>query len=233
MKKGKRYLKAQEIVIKKQTYSISDAVTVLCDLPKVKFDETVEMSMHLGVDPKQSDQMVRGTVSLPHGTGRTVRVIAFAKGEKVKEAQEAGADFSGFEDLVKKVGEGWFEFDAVVAAPDTMREVGKLGKMLGPRGLMPSPKAGTVTNDIATAVKELKSGRIEFKTDKTGNLHIPLGKKSFNASSLMENLNAVCGAINRMKPPSVKGAYIKSCYLSTTMGPSVCIDLKELYSVTA
>lgn len=232
MKKGKRYNKALALINSDKSYLVKEAVNVIAQFPKAKFDETVEMAMRLGVDPKQSDQMVRGTVSLPHGTGKDVRVIVFAKGEQVKEAQEAGADEVGFEELVKKVEGGWLEFDAVVAAPDTMREVGKLGKVLGPRGLMPSPKAGTVTQDLATAVKELKSGRIEFKIDKTANLHIPLGKHSFQENAIVDNLSAAYHAVLRVKPATVKGVYVKSCYLTTTMGPSIRVDLKDLMTAS-
>jgi large subunit ribosomal protein L1 len=193
-----------------------------------KFDETVELHMRLGVDPRHADQMVRGTVVLPHGTGSTKRVLVVASGEKLKEAEEAGADHVGGAEMVKKIQEGWLEFDAVVSTPDMMREVGKLGKVLGPRGLMPNPKTGTVTFDIAAAVREIKAGKVEFRVDKTAIIHVPLGKLSFDDKKLVENAEALMQAIVRAKPPSAKGKYVRSVYLASTMGPSVEIDASAI-----
>ena len=189
-----------------------------------KFDESVEVAMNLGVDPRHADQMVRGTVNLPHGTGKTVRVLVFAKGEQLLEAQEAGADFAGGAELVEKVKGGWFGFDVVVASPDMMRDVGKLGSLLGPRKLMPSPKAGTITNDIVKTVKELKAGKIEFRVEKNGIIHSAVGKVSFSAEQLLENLQAVVEAVMRARPAASKGTYLKNLTISTTMGPGVKID---------
>ncbi|MFQ3574019.1 MAG: 50S ribosomal protein L1 [Thermodesulfovibrionales bacterium] len=209
-------------------YSIQDAIDFLKTNAFAKFDETVDVAINLGVDPRKSDQMVRGTVVLPYGTGKPVRVLVFAKGEKEKEAREAGADYVGAEDLVEKIQKGWLEFDKAVATPDVMGMVGKLGKILGPRGLMPNPKLGTVTFDIAKAVQEIKAGKVEFKVEKAGILHIPVGKISFDKEKLVENLMAVLKAVVRAKPQTSKGKYLKRLTISTTQGPGLKIDLSKL-----
>jgi large subunit ribosomal protein L1 len=211
-------------------YSISEAVDTLKKCPAVKFDQSVDISMAIGVDPKRSDQQVRGTVSLPNGTGKKMRVLVFAKGDKVKEALAAGADFAGHEELFDKVNGGWTDFDAVISTPDLMRDVGKLGKVLGPRGLMPTPKAGTVTTDIAKAVADVKAGKIEFKLDKHGIVNNMIGKLSFESGKLIENIKSFLNAISKAKPASAKGQYMKSAYLSSTMGPGLRIDLREIMS---
>jgi large subunit ribosomal protein L1 len=225
---SKRYKKASEIVDTKKPYPLKSAVEVLTRFPKAKFNETVDLAFRLGVDPKQSDQMVRGTVPLPHGSGKTVRVLVFAKsGAAAEAARVAGAEYVGFDDLIKKCQEGWADFDVAVATPEAMTEVRKLGKVLGPRGLMPNPKTGTVTDDTAKAVKEVKAGRVEFKIDKAGNVHVPVGKASFTVEQITENARAVIEAVTKAKPASVKGVYIRSCTLSATMSPPVRVDLKE------
>jgi large subunit ribosomal protein L1 len=225
---SKRYKKALELVDGKKTYPLKAAVEILTKFPKAKFNETVDLAFRLGVDPKQSDQMVRGTVPLPHGSGKTVRVLVFAKsGPAAEAAKTAGAEYVGFEDMIKKCQEGWADFDVAVATPEAMGEVRKLGKVLGPRGLMPNPKTGTVTDDTARAVKEVKAGRVEFKTDKAGNIHVPVGKVAFSAAQIEENARAVIDAVAKARPHSVKGAYMQSCTLSATMSPSVHVDPKE------
>src|SRR6266850_1966287 len=224
---GKRYDNAVKLVDSKKHYRLGEAIELLKKLPKVKFDETLELDFNLGVDPKQSDQMVRGTVALPHGSGKKVRVVVFAKGEAAQAAKDAGADFVGYEDLVKKCQEGWTDFDVAVATTEAMQEVRKLGKVLGPRGLMPNPKTGTVTDDTAKAVKEVKAGRVEFKIDKAGNVHVPVGKISFNTTQIEENARAVIEAVSKARPHSVKGTYIQTCTISATMSPPVRVDLKE------
>ncbi len=225
---SKRYKKALEQVDAEKAYSLKDAVGVLAKFPKAKFNETVDLAFRLGVDPKHSDQMVRGTVPLPHGRGKVVRVLVFAKGGPPAEAaKSAGAEFVGFEDMIEKCKGGWTDFDVAIATPDAMVEVRKLGKVLGPRGLMPNPKTGTVTEDTAKAVKEVKAGRVEFKVDKTGNIHVPVGKASFAANELEENARAVIEAVARAKPHSAKGTYMLSCTLSATMSPPVRVDVKE------
>lgn len=210
-----------------KTYSVKDAIDILKKCPTVKFDQTVEVSLKLGVDPRRSDQGVRGTVSLPNGTGKTMKILVFAKGDKVKEALAAGADYAGHDELFEKINGGWTDFDAVIATPDMMRDVGKLGKVLGPRGLMPTPKAGTVTTDIAKAVQELKGGKIEFKLDRHGVINNGVGKLSFDADKLVQNIQAFLTAIQRAKPASAKGHYMKSLVISSTMGPGLKIDLRE------
>src|SRR5438874_7967095 len=208
---SKRYRKALEQVDANKAYPLKSAVEVLAKFPKAKFNETVDLAFRLGVDPKQSDQMVRGTVPLPHGSGKTVKVLVFAKnGPAADAAKAAGAEFVGFDDLIKKCTEGWADFDVAIATPDAMSEVRKLGKVLGPRGLMPNPKTGTVTEDTARAVKEVKAGRVEFKIDKAGNIHVPVGKASFNPTQIEENARAVIDAISKARPHSVKGIYIQS-----------------------
>lgn len=212
----------------KKSYPIKSAVEVLAKFPKAKFNETLDLAFRLGVDPKQSDQMVRGTVPLPHGSGKTVRVLVFAKsGPAADAARAAGAENVGFEDMIKKCQDGWSDFDVAVATPEAMGEVRKLGKVLGPRGLMPNPKTGTVTDDTARAVKEVKAGRVEFKVDKAGNIHVPVGKTSFSPIQIEENARAVIEAVVKAKPHSVKGMYVQSCTLSATMSPPVRLDLKE------
>lgn len=221
---SKRYKEAIAKYDTTKTYQLDEALEILTQLPKAKFDETVEVAINLGVDPRHSDQMVRGSVTLPNGTGKTVRVLVFAKGEKEKEALEAGADYVGAEDLVEKIQQGWLEFDKAVATPDIMGLVGKLGKILGPRGLMPNPKVGTVTFDVAKAVKELKAGKIEFKVDKAGIVHAPIGKISFGKEKIKENFIALLDTIIKLKPSTSKGIYLKKCSISSTMGPGIKID---------
>src|ERR1041384_1905102 len=212
---SKRYKKSLELVDASKSYPLKSAVEVLAKFPKAKFNETVELAFRLGVDPKQSDQMVRGTVPLPHGSGKTVKVLVFAKpGPSADAAKAAGAEFVGFEDMIKKCNEGWSDFDVAVAAPEAMAEVRKLGKVLGPRGLMPNPKTGTVTDDTAKAVKEVKAGRVEFKVDKAGNVHVPIGKASFGADQIEENARAVIDAVIKARPHSVKGSYVNTCTIS-------------------
>jgi large subunit ribosomal protein L1 len=225
---SKRYDKALKQVDGKKLYPLKTAVEVLGKLPKAKFNETVDIAFRLGVDPKQSDQMVRGTVPLPHGSGKVVRVLVFAKsGGAADAARAAGAEHVGFEDMIKKCQEGWTDFDVAVATPEAMSEVRKLGKVLGPRGLMPNPKTGTVTDDTAKAVKEVKAGRVEFKVDKAGNVHVAVGKMSFTPEQIEENARAVIDAVSKARPSSVKGVYIRSCTLSATMSPAVHLDVKE------
>jgi large subunit ribosomal protein L1 len=225
---SKRYQKALEVVDGKKTYPLKDAIGVLAKFPKAKFNETVDLAFRLGVDPKQSDQMVRGTVPLPHGTGKTVRVLVFAKsGAAADAAKAAGAEYVGFEDMIAKCQGGWADFDVAVATPEAMADVRKLGKVLGPRGLMPNPKTGTVTDDTAKAVKEVKAGRVEFKVDKAGNVHVAIGKVSFPANQIEENARAVIEAVAKARPNSVKGTYINSCTLSATMSPPVRLDMRE------
>ncbi|HWQ90598.1 MAG TPA: 50S ribosomal protein L1 [Clostridia bacterium] len=228
---SKRYRKALEQVDGSKTYVLKSAVDVLNKFPKAKFNETIDLAFRLGVDPKQSDQMVRGTVPLPHGSGKVVRVLVFAKnGPAADAAKAAGAEFVGFDDMIKKCQEGWSDFDVAVATPDAMGEVRKLGKVLGPRGLMPNPKTGTVTEDTAKAVREVKAGRVEFKVDKAGNIHVPVGKASFTPTQIEENARAVIEAVAKARPHSVRGAFIQSCTLSATMSPPVRVDVKEFAS---
>ena len=221
---GKRYDAATKKLEPEKQYLLEDAVRLLKEMPSAKFDESVDISFRLGVDPKHADQMVRGAVVLPHGIGKTVRVAVFAKGDKEREAREAGADTVGAEDLVEKVQGGWTDFDTAIATPDLMGQVGRLGKVLGPRGLMPNPKAGTVTMDVAKAVKELKAGKIEFRVDKSGIVHAPIGKKSFAPDHLANNLHAFMEAIVKARPSAAKGHYIRSVTVSSTMGPGVPVD---------
>lgn len=217
------------MVDSKKPYSLKNAAELLTKLPKTKFDESVDIAFRLGVDPRQSDQMVRGTVPLPHGSGKVVRVLVFAKpGPAAEAAQAAGAEFVGFDDMIKKCTEGWTGFDVAVATPEAMVEVRKLGKVLGPRGLMPNPKTGTVTEDTAKAVKEVKAGRVEFKVDKTGNMHVVVGKASFKPEQLEENARAVIDAVVKARPNSVKGAFVRSATLSATMSPGIRLDLREV-----
>ena len=221
---GKRYREAESMVDRDREYAPKEAFSVLKTLPDAKFDETVEVAFRLGIDVRKADQMVRGTVSLPNGTGRSVRVAVFAQGDKAREATEAGADVVGGDDLVEEVNKGNIDFDAAVATPDMMAAVGKAGRVLGPRGLMPNPKTGTVTMDIAKAVADIKGGKVEYRADKTGNVHVVLGKKSFDEQALFENYLVIVDEVLRSKPSAAKGRYIKSLAVSTTMGPSVRID---------
>src|SRR5678809_1241924 len=225
--RSKRYRAAADQVDRRKAYNLPEAVSTLKKLPATKFDQTVTVSFRLGVDPKQSDQMVRGTCPLPHGSGKKVRVLVFAEGQAAKAAKDAGAEYVGFKDMIQKCQEGFQDFDVAIATPAAMAEVRKLGKVLGPRGLMPNPRTGTVTDDTAKAVREVKAGRVEFKVDKTGNIHVPVGKASFNAHQLEENARAVIDAVSKARPHTVKGDYIKTCTLSATMSPPVRIDIKE------
>jgi len=224
----KRLKEIQKIADAEKTYSVQEAVSLLKKVPHVKFDETVELAFNLGADPKQSDQMVRGTMMLPNGTGRKVRVLVLCKGEAANQAKEAGAEYVGGDDLIAKISSGWIDFDVVISSPDIMRDVGKLGKVLGPRGLMPNPKTGSVTNDLGRAVKEAKAGKIEFKLDKQGNINIGVGKISFEEKAICENIDTVISAINKSRPQTTKGKFIKSIAVSTTMGPGLKLDLTKL-----
>lgn len=222
-KHGKKYRNSAARVEAK-VYPLADAIRLAAETAYAKFDETVEIAMRLGVDPKHADQMVRGTVVLPHGLGRSTRVLVFAQGEKIKEAEDAGADFVGGEELAKKIEGGWLDFESVVATPDMMRVVGRLGKVLGPRGLMPNPKTGTVTADVAKAIQEIKAGKVEFRVDKAGIIHAPFGKRSFGAEKLTENAQALVHAVLRAKPAAAKGRYVKAVSVSSTMGPGIRVD---------
>lgn len=224
---SKRLREIAKIVDTSKGYSFDEAIDILKKCPPVKFEQSVEISLKLGIDPRRSDQHVRGTVSLPNGTGKTMKILVFAKGDKVKEALDAGADYAGNEELFQKVNDGWTDYDAVVATPDMMRDVGKLGKVLGPRGLMPTPKAGTVTTDIAKAIQDLKGGKIEFKVDRHGVINSLVGKLHFEAKKLVENVKYLLQAIQRAKPASAKGNFLESLVISSTMGPGIKIDLRE------
>ena len=228
MKKGKKYQDSAKKRDKYQLYDAPQALALVKDMATAKFDETVELHIKLGVDPRHADQQVRGTVSLPNGTGKSVRVLVFAKGEKVKEAQDAGADYVGAEEIAAQIQGGWFDFDVAVATPDMMSVVGRLGKLLGPRGLMPNPKAGTVTPNVAAAIKELKAGRIEFRVDKNATIHVPIGKVSFEAEKLQENMYAITEAIVKAKPSAAKGTYMQSVAVCSTMGPGVKVNAVTL-----
>jgi large subunit ribosomal protein L1 len=226
--RSKRMKEVDKMVDRNKSYKLLEAVEFLKKCPPPKFDQSLNMALKIGTDPKKSDQQVRGTVSLPHGTGQKVVLVVIAKGDKAKEASDAGADFVGADELLEKIKGGWTDFSALIATPDMMRELGKLGKVLGPRGLMPTPKAGTVTTDVAKAVREVKAGKIEFKVDKTGNINNAVGKISFNSDSLVENMIALLNAISKSKPASAKGAFLRSLYVSTTMGPGLKIDLQSI-----
>jgi large subunit ribosomal protein L1 len=233
MKHGKRYTQSSQKLKDKGNgaMTLDEAVGLVCELASAKFDETVEVATRLGVDPRHADQMVRGTCALPHGTGRTKRVLVIAKGEKVKDAEGAGADHVGGEELVEKIKGGWLEFDAVVATPDMMSVVGRLGKILGPKGLMPSPKTGSVTHDVAKAVSEIKAGRVEYRVDRQGNVHVPVGKISFGKEKLLGNVQSLLGEIVRAKPSAAKGTYLRSVTLTSTMGPGVKVDPNDVTAI--
>jgi large subunit ribosomal protein L1 len=230
-RRGKKFAAARALVAIDRIYTIEEAIPLVQKVKFAKFDETVELALRLGVDPKHADQMVRGTVVLPHGLGKTKRVLVIASGDKQKEAREAGADIIGGDEMVEKIQGGFMEFDAVVATPDMMRSVGKLGKVLGPRGLMPNPKTGTVTADIAKAVREIKAGKVEFRVDKTGIVHAPVGKTSFATDSLVANAHALVDSVVKAKPSAAKGRYLKSVTLSSTMGPGIRIDTTHIIDV--
>ncbi len=236
-KRGKKYLRALELVDKNKEYTLEEAVKLIKEMEKVlqrNFDETVEVIFRLGVDPRHADQMVRGSTVLPHGLGKPIKVLVIAQGEKLKEAEEAGADYVGGEELINKIAkEEWIDFDVVIATPDMMPKVARLGRILGPRGLMPNPKVGTVTQNIKKAVEEAKKGRVEFKVDKAGNLHVPVGKVSFDENKLVENILAVADAVQKARPEGVKGQYMKNAVLKLTMSPSVKLNLAELQKTLA
>ena len=226
---GKKYTDSVKLIEKSRLYDTNEAMDLVCQTSKAKFDETIEIHVRLGVDSRHADQQVRGAIVLPHGTGKSVRVLVFAKGDKAKEAEAAGADYVGAEDYVAKIQqENWFEFDIIIATPDMMGVIGRLGKILGPKGLMPNPKAGTVTMDVAKAVKEAKAGKIEYRLDKTNIIHCPIGKASFGAEKLVENFNTLVGAVIKAKPAAAKGQYIKSCVVATTMGPGIKVNYAKL-----
>jgi len=229
MKRGKKYAAAAALIDKAKAYEPEEAMNLTCKTATAKFDETVEMHVRLGVDSRHADQQVRGAIVLPHGTGKTTRTLVFAKGDRAKEAQEAGSDFVGAEDLVQKIQqENWFDFDVIIATPDMMGVIGRLGKILGPKGLMPNPKAGTVTMDVAKAVKEAKAGKIEYRLDKQNIIHCPIGKASFGPEKLGDNFNALMGAIIKAKPAAAKGQYVKNCSVATTMGPGVKVSTTKM-----
>ncbi len=229
MKKGKKYIGSTALIEKSKLYDTEEAIGLVCQTAKAKFDETIEIHIRLGVDSRHADQQVRGAVVLPHGTGKTVRTLVFAKGDKADAATAAGADYVGAEDMVEKITkENWFEFDVVIATPDMMGLIGRLGKVLGPKGLMPNPKAGTVTMDVARAVNEAKAGKIEYRLDKTNIIHCPIGKASFGAEKLTENFNTLVGAVIKAKPAAAKGQYIKSCVIASTMGPGIKVNYAKL-----
>ena len=229
MKHGKKYVDSKKLIDPIKAYDPAEAIDLVLKTSKAKFDETVEISVRLGVDPRHADQQVRGAVVLPHGTGRVIRVLVFAKNEKAKEALAAGADFVGAEDMVAKIqNENWFGFDVCVATPDMMGVVGRLGRVLGPKGLMPNPKSGTVTMDVSKAISDIKAGKVEYRVDKTSIVHCPIGKSSFGMDKLTENLTALMDAINKAKPSAAKGTYLRSVYLSSTMGPAVKVNAAKL-----
>lgn len=232
-KKGKKYREALAKIDRTKRYTFEEAVKLALENAYANFDETVDVAVVLGVDPRHADQMVRGSVVLPHGTGKSARVVVFAKGDKAKEAESAGADYVGAEDLIKKIQDGWLDFDKAVATPDMMPLVGRIGKILGPRGLMPSAKTGTVTFDVARAVKEIKAGKVDFKVDRAGVVHVPLGKVSFGEKKILENMAAFFDALLRAKPSAVKGQYIKNITISTTMGPGIKVDPADVRNLVS
>ncbi|MCM3737730.1 50S ribosomal protein L1 [Bacillus cytotoxicus] len=227
-KRGKKYVEAAKLVDRASAYSATEAVELVKKTNTAKFDATVEAAFRLGVDPKKADQQIRGAVVLPNGTGKVQRVLVFAKGEKLKEAEAAGADFVGDADYIAKIQQGWFDFDVVVATPDMMGEVGKLGRVLGPKGLMPNPKTGTVTFDVTKAVNEIKAGKVEYRVDKAGNIHVPIGKVSFEDAKLVENLETIADALLKAKPAAAKGTYMKNVTVASTMGPGVRVDVSTI-----
>lgn len=223
-KRGKKYQESLKLIDKTALYDIKEAIELVKKTAKANFDETVDVAVRLGVDPRKNDQQIRGAVVLPHGTGKTQRVLVFAKGEKAKEAQAAGADYVGDQEYIDKINEGWFDFDVIVATPDMMAEVGKLGRILGPKGLMPNPKTGTVTFEVEKAVKEIKAGKVEYRVDKAGNVHVPIGKVSFETDKLVENFETVIEALIKAKPATAKGTYLKNITVSSTMGPGIKVN---------
>ncbi|MEX0770016.1 MAG: 50S ribosomal protein L1 [Balneolaceae bacterium] len=230
-KRGKRYRQAEELIDRNVEYTVEEACDLVLKTSETKFDASVDMDLRLGVDPRHADQMVRGTVALPHGSGKTIRVLALVNEAKQEEAKEAGADFVGLDEYITKIEEGWADVDVVIATPDVMGKIGKLGRFLGPRGLMPNPKSGTVTNDVEEAVKEFKAGKVDFRVDKFGILHTSIGKASFDANALRENARAFLQTVNKLRPASAKGHYIRSAYMSTTMGPSIPISRSSVISI--
>jgi large subunit ribosomal protein L1 len=232
MKKSKNYLKASKQVENLKLYNVAEAIKLTKTVAYAKFDETVDLAFRLGIDPRHADQMIRGALVMPAGTGKTVRVVVIASGEKISDAEKAGADFAGGDDIINKIAGGWMDFDRVIATPDMMGKIGKIGRLLGPRGLMPNPKLGTVTTDVVKAIQEQKSGKVEYRTDKNGIIHVPIGKKSFSEDKLTENFKAIVNAIVKAKPLSAKGVYMKSLVLSTTMGPGIKIDTTDATTVS-
>lgn len=226
-KRGKRYSEAVKQIDRSKNYPIEEAVELLKEVPKANFDETVELAFRLGVNPKNADEQIRGAMVLPHGTGKTQRVLVFAKGEKAQEAEAAGADYVGAEDLIEKINEGWFEFDIIVATPDMMAEVGKLGRILGPKGLMPNPRTGTVTFEVEKAVSDIKAGQVEYRVDAAGNLHVPIGKISFENDQLVENFDAITKELVRIKPAASRGIYMHNVSITSTMGPGIKVDVSS------
>ncbi|TDQ34697.1 50S ribosomal protein L1 [Aureibacillus halotolerans] len=229
-KRGKKFQEAAKLVNSQEAYALTDAIELLKKASFAKFDETVEVAFRLGIDVKKADQQIRGATVLPHGTGKTQRVLVFAKGEKAKEAEEAGADYVGEGDYINKINQGWFDFDVIVATPDMMGEVGKLGRVLGPKGLMPNPKTGTVSFDVTKAVKDIKAGKVEYRADKTGNVHVPIGKVSFDSVKLQENLTAIADVLVKAKPAASKGTYMKNASVTSSMGPGIKLDVASIVS---
>ncbi|WP_157796572.1 50S ribosomal protein L1 [Bacillus sp. FJAT-45037] len=227
-KKGKKYQDAVKLVDRDAAYVAEEAIELVKKTATAKFDETVEVAVRLGVDPKKADQQIRGAVVLPNGTGKTQRVLVFAKGEKAKEAEAAGADYVGEEDFINKISQGWFDFDVIVATPDMMAQVGKLGRVLGPKGLMPNPKTGTVTFDVQKAVNEIKAGKVEYRVDKAGNIHVPIGKVSFETEKLVENFSTIIETVMKAKPAAAKGTYVKNVAVASTMGPGVRVNASSM-----
>ncbi|WP_337970184.1 50S ribosomal protein L1 [Virgibacillus salexigens] len=227
-KKGKKHQEALKLVDRSKSYEVAEAIALVKETAKANFDETVEAAFRLGVDPKKADQQIRGAMVLPHGTGKSQRVLVFAKGDKVKEAEAAGADYVGESDYINKINQGWFEFDVVVATPDMMAEVGKLGRVLGPKGLMPNPKTGTVTFEVEKAVQDIKAGKVEYRVDKSANIHVPIGKISFDNQKLVENFEAITDTLVKAKPQASKGTYMKNASVASTMGPGIRVDVSNM-----
>ncbi|MGD6834565.1 50S ribosomal protein L1 [Sutcliffiella halmapala] len=230
-KRGKKYIEAAKLVDRQTAYSVNEAIELVKKTNTAKFDATVEVAFRLGVDPRKNDQQIRGAVVLPHGTGKTQKVLVFAKGEKAKEAEAAGADYVGDADMIQKISQGWFDFDVIVATPDMMGEVGKLGRVLGPKGLMPNPKTGTVTFDVTKAVNEIKAGKVEYRLDKSGNIHVPIGKISFEDNKLVENFGTIFETLLKAKPAAAKGTFMKNVAVTSTMGPGVKVDTSTVAAV--